>query len=76
MIRGDLAKKDFPSFSLAKERKLFGSGLEGGSLFYTTHRLELGFGFALTIGLGRDSRFGVEFWQREGVRLRRKECCT
>jgi hypothetical protein len=53
LIGGDLAKKDFPSFSWAKERKLLERGLEGGSLFCITHQLELGFGFALAIGLGK-----------------------
>jgi len=76
LIGGDLAKKDFPSFSLAKEKKFLERGLEGGSLFCTTHQLELGFGFDLAIGLGKHLRFGVEFWQRGGVRLRRKKCCT
>jgi hypothetical protein len=72
LIGGDLANKDFPSFSLAKERKLLERGVEGGSLFCTTHCIELGFGFALVISLGRDLQFGMEFWQRQGVRLRRK----
>jgi hypothetical protein len=54
LIGGDLAKKGFPSFSLANERKLLERGLEGSSFFCMTHQLELGFGFALAIGLGRD----------------------
>jgi len=71
-----LGKEGFPFIFIGQGKEALGKGLEGGSLFCTTHQLELGFGFALAIGLGKHLQFGVEFWQRGGVRLKRKKCCT
>ncbi len=66
MVGGDLAKKDFPSSSLAKARKLLERGLEKGSFSYTMHELELGFVFYLALGFGK----GLMIWR--GVLARRR----
>jgi hypothetical protein len=59
-----LAKKDFPSSSLAKERKLSERGLERGSFSYTTYQLELRIFLFLLLFFGKGLLSWIRVWAR------------